>query len=291
MSKSSVQQVIQKAVSDAAFRRQLQREPAKALAGFDLTAEERSSIAGGDPARLTALGVDQRMSKAFALGAAADASTQVNAGSIGDPGTSGSAAFIDEGGAAGTNVQGGLVGDTTSGATSVFASDPTSGATASISADDTTGSTGVTESITSSDGPQLDAGVTGDTTSGATSVIPSDPTVGATSDVDSSGDANLLDAGITGASGASTTFEVGPLTGIYMQDAAAAPADAQVAGTQVTIDDGQPATAFETDGGSATSANDVVFTTDSGDVAPSIDSMPSFDGHVTIDDTGNTLDQ
>src|SRR5437762_5089740 len=98
VARQAVIQVIQRAVSDAAFRRQLQREPATALAGFDLTADERASITTGDPTRLTALGVDQRMSKAFALGAAADASTPVNSSAIDNPGTAGSAAFIDEGG-------------------------------------------------------------------------------------------------------------------------------------------------------------------------------------------------
>jgi hypothetical protein len=161
MSKSSVQQVIQKAVSDAAFRRQLQREPAVALSGFDLTADERASITTGDPTRLTALGVDQRMSKAFALGAAADASTPVNSTAIDNPGTAGTAAFIDEGSVAGSNSPEGLVGDTTSGATSVFASDPTSGATSSM---------------IGSDGAQLDAGIVGDATSGASSVFAADPT-------------------------------------------------------------------------------------------------------------------
>jgi hypothetical protein len=219
VSKSSVQQVIQKAVSDAAFRRQLQREPAVALSGFDLTADERASITTGDPTRLTALGVDQRMSKAFALGAAADASTPVNSTAIDNPGTAGTAAFIDEGSVAGSNSPEGLVGDITSGATSVFASDATSGATA---------------------------------------VIPGDPTVGAAAfeGVDTTGDMNVIDPGMV----------EGP----------------QVAGTQVTIDDGQPTTAFETDSGSALSANDAVTGGDDMGIAPSVDT--SFDGHVTIDD-------
>ena len=239
MSKSSVQQVIQRAVSDAAFRRQLQREPAKALAGFDLTAEERSSITGGDPARLTALGVDQRMSKAFALGAAADASTPVSGSAIDNPGTSGAAAFIDEGASA-SGATGGLVGDTTSGATSVFASDPTSGATSGIVGDATSGATG---SAIDSDGPQLDAGIVSDSTSGATAVIPGDPTVGATAfeGVDSTGDMNVIDPGLVGnATSAANAWDTDPLSGAMMQDSAAAPTvdDAQIPGTQVTIDDG-----------------------------------------------------
>lgn len=67
MSKSAVDQVIQRAVSDAAFRRQLRGDPQGALAGFDLTSDERAAVTTGDPTRLTALGVDQRMSKAFSI--------------------------------------------------------------------------------------------------------------------------------------------------------------------------------------------------------------------------------
>ncbi|MEK7284910.1 MAG: Os1348 family NHLP clan protein [Chloroflexota bacterium] len=98
MSKSTVNQVVQRAISDAAFRRQLQSDPHKALKGFDLSADERSAITAGDPARLTALGVDQRMSKAFSLGALSDASKVV----VGDAtGAGGSATFIDDGSAGG----------------------------------------------------------------------------------------------------------------------------------------------------------------------------------------------
>lgn len=267
MSKSSVQQVIQRAVSDAAFRRQLQREPAKALAGFDLTADERASIAGGDPARLTALGVDQRMSKAFALGAAADASTPVSFSSIDNVGTSGSAAFIDETSSGATR---GLIGDTTTGASSVNAGtigDTTSGATSVFASDSTTGATSVNEAVVDGSGPQLDPGTVSDTTSGATSVIPGDTTVGAVSDIDSTPDSNLVDAGLTGES-----------------------TDVQVAGTQVSIDDGQ--TAFESDGGATFgTASDVTSSGDDMGIAPSIDPMPSFDGQVTIDDGGDSLTQ
>lgn len=98
MSKGAVSQVIQRAIGDAAFRRQLQGDPKKALAGSDLTADERSAITSGDPGRLTALGVDQRMSKAFNLSGISAASK-----SAVSPDLSGASAsaFVDEGGAAG----------------------------------------------------------------------------------------------------------------------------------------------------------------------------------------------
>lgn len=99
MSKTAVNQVIQRAISDAAFRRQLQHDPGKTLAGFDLSKDERAAITSGDPTRLTGLGVDQRMSKAFiAGGVVGDASKSV----IGDPARSGASTFIDEASAAGT---------------------------------------------------------------------------------------------------------------------------------------------------------------------------------------------
>ncbi len=216
MSKASVQQVIQRAVSDAAFRRQLQREPAKALAGFDLTAEERASIAGGDPARLTALGVDQRMSKAFALGAAADASTPVPEGAIDTLGASG-ATFIEE-----TSV-----GDTTGGATFVnesTVSDDTGGAmfTNEGTISDNTGGAMFTNEGTISDNTGgamfTDESTVSDSTTGATAVIPGDPTAGASAfeDLDTTGDMNAIDPGLVESD------------------------SPQIAGTQVTIDDGQP---------------------------------------------------
>ena len=92
MSKQSVSQVIQRAVGDGAFRRQLQQDPTSALRGYDLSGEERAAITTGDPSRLSALGVDQRMSKAFSLGGAGDLNASV---SPGDTGTA-TGAFIEE---------------------------------------------------------------------------------------------------------------------------------------------------------------------------------------------------
>jgi hypothetical protein len=68
MSKEALAKVVQRAISDAAFRRQLNSDPAGALRGFDLSADEASALRTGDAGRLSTLGVDQRMSKSFALG-------------------------------------------------------------------------------------------------------------------------------------------------------------------------------------------------------------------------------
>ena len=77
MTENTVREIVHRAVSDAAFRGQLRADPAKALAGISLTAEERGALTSGDPARLTALGIDQRMSKVFTVGFLGEASKVV----------------------------------------------------------------------------------------------------------------------------------------------------------------------------------------------------------------------
>jgi len=67
MSKN-LEKVIQRAISDAAFRRQLQSDPEAALRGFKLTESEVAALRSGDAGRLTSLGIDQRMSKTFSFG-------------------------------------------------------------------------------------------------------------------------------------------------------------------------------------------------------------------------------
>jgi hypothetical protein len=79
MSKEAITKVVQRAISDAGFRRQLSTDPSGALRGFDLSADEAAALRAGDAGRLSALGVDQRMSKAFALGGAAAAATRPGA--------------------------------------------------------------------------------------------------------------------------------------------------------------------------------------------------------------------
>ena len=67
MSKEALAKVVQRAISDGAFRRQLSTDPGTALRGFDLTADESAAIRSGDSSRLSTLGVDLRMSKAFSM--------------------------------------------------------------------------------------------------------------------------------------------------------------------------------------------------------------------------------
>src|ERR1043165_8315547 len=78
MSKEALAKVVQRSISDAAFRRQLATDPTGALRGYDLSSDETSAIRTGDSRRLTALGVEQRMSKAFALGTDSTVSNTVS---------------------------------------------------------------------------------------------------------------------------------------------------------------------------------------------------------------------
>ena len=92
MSKDALAKVVQRAISDAAFRRQLNSDPAGALRGFDLSTDELSALRTGDAGRLSTLGIDQRMSKAFAIGGAL-ASTRMSQSDL-TPG--GGPAMVDD---------------------------------------------------------------------------------------------------------------------------------------------------------------------------------------------------
>ena len=92
MSKEALAKVVQRAISDASFRRQLSSDSAGALRGFDLTPDEVSALRAGDAGRLSTLGVDQRMSKSFALGGMA-AATRMAQSDL----TAGTPTAIDDG--------------------------------------------------------------------------------------------------------------------------------------------------------------------------------------------------
>ncbi len=65
MSQASVEQVMGKLLIDAEFRKAVAANPTEALAGFDLTAEEREGLANADASSFEALAgeLDQRTSK------------------------------------------------------------------------------------------------------------------------------------------------------------------------------------------------------------------------------------
>ena len=69
MSLESLGTIVERAVSNPAFRAQLTSNPNSALAGYDLTAEERAALLSGDAGQLRALGVDARVSKLGGSGA------------------------------------------------------------------------------------------------------------------------------------------------------------------------------------------------------------------------------
>jgi len=82
VSSKNLEKVIQRAISDAAFRRQLQSNPAAALRGFKLTDDEVAALRSGDAGKLMSLGIDQRMSKTFSAGDAMALNTASRAGAL-----------------------------------------------------------------------------------------------------------------------------------------------------------------------------------------------------------------
>jgi hypothetical protein len=63
MSKAGVEAFAEKAMADETFRRKIKENPEAALAGYDLTSEEKAAIKSGNAAQLRALGVDERITK------------------------------------------------------------------------------------------------------------------------------------------------------------------------------------------------------------------------------------
>lgn len=63
MSRDALAQVVERACADAAFRAALQSSPDSALAGYELTAEERAALLHPESGALHSLGVEPRVSK------------------------------------------------------------------------------------------------------------------------------------------------------------------------------------------------------------------------------------
>jgi restriction endonuclease Mrr len=62
VSKAGVEKVVN-AMADESFRRKVKENPDAALAGYDLTPEEKAAIKSGNTAKLRELGVDERITK------------------------------------------------------------------------------------------------------------------------------------------------------------------------------------------------------------------------------------
>jgi len=65
MPSKAMEELIERAVSDEAFAEQLRTDPAGALAGYDLTEDEKAALGSRDADRIRGLGVDERISKIF----------------------------------------------------------------------------------------------------------------------------------------------------------------------------------------------------------------------------------
>src|SRR5881397_1431432 len=153
MSKN-LERVIQRAISDAAFRRQLHSNPEAALRGLNLTAGEVAALRSGDASKLTSLGIDQRMSKTFTFGGDSLASRS----SIGGDLTTSSGSSVTErdlrmnsdvsGGAAG-GVNSAVDSENTSGATRVIPGSP-DGSTDAFDPGMTTGNASVGDPMSES---------------------------------------------------------------------------------------------------------------------------------------------
>ncbi len=63
MSKAGVEAFAAKAVADMTFRQKIKENPDAALAGFDLTSEEKAAVKSGNASRLRELGIDERITK------------------------------------------------------------------------------------------------------------------------------------------------------------------------------------------------------------------------------------
>jgi len=149
VTRDAVAKVIQRAISDGSFRNQLTRDTTTALRGFDLTPTEIAAIKSGDSGRISSLGVDLRMSKAFGLaatdgraesvlttGADSSLASGVNSGTNSSL-TSGSDAGLTAGVNSGTNSA--LTGGVNSSANGVETIDGGAGGSADLSGGENAG--------------------------------------------------------------------------------------------------------------------------------------------------------
>jgi len=117
MASKNLGAVIQRAISDGAFRRQLQSDPAAALRGFNLSPDEIAAIRSGDSGKLMSLGVDQRMSKAFTVGGGFLGATRATGSDL----NSGANTLVGD---ATVGTREGIVGDPTASAGTSAVEDP-----------------------------------------------------------------------------------------------------------------------------------------------------------------------
>ena len=63
MSQEALAKLVERASIDATFRAQLQSHPERALAGYELTSDERAALLRGDAGTPQGIGVDGRVTK------------------------------------------------------------------------------------------------------------------------------------------------------------------------------------------------------------------------------------
>ena len=63
MSQDAMAKIIERASTDESFRTQLRSNPEGALAGYELTPEERAAVLSDDSGQMRSLGVDSRVTK------------------------------------------------------------------------------------------------------------------------------------------------------------------------------------------------------------------------------------
>lgn len=135
----ALKRVVSRAISDAAFRRQLQQDPKAALKEFNLSAAEITALTSGDATKLTALGIDQRMSRMFGLPTeVAGGASRFDAGDA----SYAAARIEDQAGAGGPGAQAARVSvdATSAGGSAVSRIDPTAEAGSATAFDPSTGS-------------------------------------------------------------------------------------------------------------------------------------------------------
>ena len=178
MASKNLGAVIQRAISDGAFRRQLQSDPAAALRGFNLTPDEIAAVRSGDSSRLMSLGVDQRMSKAFTVGGSAAQGATRNAMSV--DGSRGAVNGVADDHNAGARE--GIPGDPTSGTRAINDPDNTAGARGTVSTGSDMSGTRAVHNTEPSDGTRA-ASSTGGDVSGTRAVQNTEPSDGTRADV------------------------------------------------------------------------------------------------------------
>jgi len=103
MSRQDLTKVVQRSISDPAFRKQLASAPANALRGYQLTQDEVQALGTRDAGRLASFGIDQRMSKAFLNPGEGNAISIQTTG--GEPRDAGGPVWVGEGSGESTSVQ------------------------------------------------------------------------------------------------------------------------------------------------------------------------------------------